>query len=140
MKIINLYQADIAGCLPQLYTELVITKKKHKLTVLQRAWDDTATALGVHVPTMVSPVLLQISIVLTIRLEDKYDLYTGLHPFMLDQHMATVRKLLPISGEYCNLVAGGTGTTVVEAENMRVPDGVVLPSTLSMDREILTYT
>ena len=89
---------------------------------------------------VVSPTLIRIAVMIAIRLEYKDDLTTGLHPFRLGQHMTAARKVLCAPSKNYNLVAGRTGTIVVDTVKTSISDSVKLPTTLSMTRLILSRT
>ena len=69
------------------------------------------------------------------------DLTTGLHPFVLSQHMATVRKFLHGQADRYAMVASGAGAPSLA--NVRIflaPDGVTLPRNFSMARGLWLRT
>ena len=68
--------------------------KHQQLLVLQRAFDTAAEGMGIRSPTIAKLSLLKLVIALGFRIESRDDLTTGLHPFILGQHTATVRKFL----------------------------------------------
>ena len=68
--------------------------KHQHLLVLQRAFDGTAEEMGLHAPTIATTSLLKLVLALGFRMESRDDLTAGLHPFVLGQHTATVRKFL----------------------------------------------
>ena len=85
----------MSGYLLTFLTEFLTSKKQHNLTFLQIALDDTSSSLRIHNP---APALLHIEVALTIRLEDKNDLTTVLHTFVLSHNTAVVRKELLTCG------------------------------------------
>ena len=66
-------------------------------------------------------------------MESRDDLTTGLRPFVLGQHIATVRKFLRgQAGQYA-MVASGTGAPLLaDVEILSAPDGVTLPRNFTM--------
>ena len=62
--------------------------------VLQRAFDTAAEDMGLCALTITTPSLLKLVLALGFRMENGDDLATGLHPFVLGQHISMVRKLL----------------------------------------------
>ena len=73
---------------------MAMAKKQHQLTVLQISLDNTLLSLRIHAPMVASPALLRILVSLTFRLENKYDLTTSLHPFVIGHHTDAMRKVL----------------------------------------------
>ena len=69
-------------------------------------------------------------------MESRDDLTTGLHPFVLGQHTATVRKFLREQADRYAMVASGTGAPLLaDVEILSAPDGVTLSLNFSMARE-----
>ena len=86
-------------------------------------------------PTIATPSLLKLDFALGFRMENRDDLTTGLHPFFLGQHTATVRKFLHGQAERYTMVASGTGApSLANVEIISAPDRVILPRNLSMAR------
>ena len=48
--------------------------------------------MGLRAPTIATPSLLKLVLALGFRMESRDNLTTGLYPFVLGQHMTTVRK------------------------------------------------
>ena len=68
-------------------------------------------------------------------MESRYNLTTGIHPFVLGQHTATVRKFLRGQADRYAMVASGTGApSLADVEILSAPDGVTLPRNFSMAR------
>ena len=66
-------------------------------------------------------------------METRDDLTTGLHPFVLGQRTATVRKFLRGQADRYAMVASGTGAPLLaNVEILSAPDGVTLPRNFSM--------
>ena len=78
--------------------------------MLQQDFDGTAKDMGLRTPTIATPSLLKLVLALGFRMESRDDLTTGLHPFVLRQHTATVRKFLRGQADPYAMVASGTGT------------------------------
>ena len=109
--------------------------KHQQLLVLQRAFGGTAKEMGLCSPTIATPSLLKLVLALGFRMESRDDLTTGLHPFFLGQHMATVRKFLCGQADRYAMVASGTGApSLADVEILSIPDGVTLPRNFSMAR------
>ena len=92
--LLNLVQVTNAQDLPPVWEALVRVSKHQQLLVLQRAFDGTAKEMGLRTPTIATPSLLKLVLALGFRMESRDDLTMGLHPFVLGQHTATVRKFL----------------------------------------------
>ena len=68
-------------------------------------------------------------------MESRDNLTTGLHPFVLGQHTATVRKFLRGQADRYAMVASGTGApSLADVEILLAPDGVTLQSNFLMAR------
>ena len=79
--------------------------------------------------------MLKLVLALGFRMESREDLTTGLHPFVLGQHTATVRKFLRGQAYQYSMVASGAGaTSLADVEILSAPDGVTLPRNFSMVR------
>ena len=66
--------------------------------------------MGMRVPTITTPYLLKLVFTLGFRIESWDNLTTGLHPFVLVQHTATIRNFLRGQADQYAMVASGTGT------------------------------
>ena len=67
--------------------------------------------------------------------ESRDDLTTRLHPFVLGQHTATVRKFLYRQADRYAMEASGAGVpSLADVEILSAPDGVTLPRNFSMAR------
>ena len=62
--------------------------------MLQRAFDTAVEDMGLHALNIATPFLLKMVLALRFRMEIRDDPTTGLHPFVLGKHTATVRKFL----------------------------------------------
>ena len=103
--------------------------------MLQWAFDRTAEDMGLRPPTIATPSLLKLVLALGFRMESRDDLTTGLHPFVLGQHTATVRKFLCGQADRYTMVASGTGApSLANVEILSAPDGITLPHNFSMAR------
>ena len=72
---------------------------------------------------------------LVFRMESWDNLTTGLYPFFLRQHTATVRKFLSGQADRCAMVASGAGAlSLVDVEILSAPNGVTLPRNFSVSR------
>ena len=80
--------------------------------MLQRAFDGTAEEMGLRAPTIATPSLLKLVLDLGFRMESRDDLTTGLHPFVLGQQTASVRKFLRGQSVRFAMVASRTGAHV----------------------------
>ena len=111
--------------------------------MLQRAFDTAAEDIGMRTPTIATPSLLKLVLELGFRTESRDDLTTGLHPFVLRQHTATVWKFLRGQADRYTMVASCAGTpflagagapSLADVEIFSAPDGVTLPQNYSMAR------
>ena len=72
---------------------------------------------------------------LVFRMEIRDYLTTGLHPFVLGQYTATVRKFPHGQADRYAMVASGAGTpSLADVEILSALDGVTLPKNFSMAR------
>ena len=91
--------------------------------------------MGLRAPTIATPSLLKLVLALGFRMESRDDLTTRLHPFVLGQHTATVRKFLRGQADRYAMVASGTGApSLADVEIRSAPDGVTLPRNFLMAR------
>ena len=126
-------QVTAAQDLPPVWEALARASKHQQLLVLQREFDGTAEEMGLRAPTIATLSLLKLVLVLGFRMESRDDLTTGLHPFVLGQHTATVRKFLHGQADRYAMVASGTGApSLADVEILSAPDGVNLPRNFSM--------
>ena len=88
---LNLVQVTDAQDLPPVWEALARASKHQQLLVLQRAFDGTVEEMGLRAPTIATPSLLKLVLALGFRMESRYDLTTGLHPFVLGHHGVPVR-------------------------------------------------
>ena len=80
--------------LPPVWEDLAQATKHQQLIVLQRAFDTAAEDMGLRTPAIATTSLLKLVLALGFRMESRDNLTTRLHPFVLGQHTATVRKFL----------------------------------------------
>ena len=78
--------------------------------------------MGLRAPTIATPSLLKLVPTIGFWMESWDDLITGIHPFVLGQHMATVCKFLCGQVDHYYMVASSVGAPILSA-----PDGVTLP-------------
>ena len=103
--------------------------------MLQRAFDAAAEDMGIRAPTIATPSLLKLVLVLGFWMENRDDLTTGLHPFVLGQHTPTVCKFLRGQSDRYAMVASGAGApSLANEEILLATNGVTLPRNFSMDR------
>ena len=89
--------------------------------------------MGLRAPTIATPSLLNLVLALGFRMESRENLTTGLHPFVLGQHTATVRKFLRGQADLYAMVASGAGApSLADVEIFSAPDGITLPRNFSM--------
>ena len=132
---LNLVQVIDAQDLPPVWEALARASKHQQLLVLQRAFDGTAEEMGLHAPTIATPSLLKLVLALGFRMESRDDLTTGIHPFVLGQHTATVRKFLRGQADRYAMMASRTGApSLADVEIRSAPDGVTLPRNFLMAR------
>ena len=68
-------------------------------------------------------------------MESRDDLTTGLHPFVLGQHTATVRKFLRRQADCYAMLASDAGApSLADVEILSAPDGITLSLKFSMAR------
>ena len=133
--LLNLVQVTDAQYLPPVWEALARASKHQQLLVLQRAFDGTAKEMGLRAPTIATLSLLKLVLALGFRMEGRDDLTTGIHPFFLGQHMATVPKFLRGKADRYAMVASGTGApSLADVEILSAPDGFTLPRNFSMAR------
>ena len=121
--------------LPPVWGALARASKHQQLLMLQRAFDTAAEDMGLRTRTIATPSLLNLLLVLRFRMEIRDDLTTGLHPFVLGQHTATVRKFLRIQADRYAMMASSAGTPfLADVEILSAPDGVTLPRNVLMAR------
>ena len=103
--------------------------------ILQRAFNTAAEYMGLRTPTIATPSLLKLVLALGFRMEKRDDLTIGLHPFVLGQHTAAVRKFLCGQADRYAMVASSAGApSLTDVEILSAPDGVTLPHNFSMAR------
>ena len=84
-------------------------------------------------PTIGTPSLLKLVLILVLQMEIQDDLTTGIHPFVLFRHMATVRKFLCGHADQYSMVASGAGDpSLADVEFLLAPDRVTLLKNLSI--------
>ena len=77
--------------------------------MLQWAFDAAAKDMGLRAPTIAMPFLLKLVLTLGFWMESQDNLTTGIHPFVLGQYTATVRKFLHGQADRYAMVASGAG-------------------------------
>ena len=92
--LLNLVHVTDAKESPLVWEALARASKHQELLVLQRAFDAAAEDMGLRATTIATPSLLKLVLALGFWMESWNNLTTGLHPFVLGQHTATVRKFL----------------------------------------------
>ena len=135
MHLLNLVQVTDAQDLPPVWEALARASKHQQVLVVQRTFDRTAEEMGLRAPTIATPSLLKLVLALGFRMESRDNLTTGIHPFVLCQHTAMVRKFLWGQADRYAMVASGTGApSLANVEILLAPDGVTLPCNFSMAR------
>ena len=103
--------------------------------MIQQAFDRTAKEMGLRAPTIATPSLLKLVLAMGFSMESRDDLTTGIHPFVLGQHTARVRKFLRGQADQYAMVASGTGApSLADVKILSAPDGVTLPRNFLMAR------
>ena len=121
--------------LSSIKKDMVKTSKHQKILVLQRAFDTAAEETGLRAPTIATPSLLKMVLVIGFSMESRENLTTGLHPFVLGHHTTTFHKFLSGKADRYAMVASGVGTPSLEdMEILSTPDVVTLPQNFSMAR------
>ena len=101
--------------------------------MLQRAFDTAVEDMGLRAPTIATLSLLNLVLALGSRIEIRDDLTTGLHPFILGQHTATIRKFLRGQADQYAIVAfGADAPSLADVEILSETNGVTLPQNFSM--------
>ena len=131
--LLNLVQVTDAKDLSPVFKALVRASKHQQLLVLQRAFNAAAEDIGIHARTIATPSLLKLVLTLGFRMEIRDYLTTGLHPFFLGQHTATVRKFLRGQADRYSMVASVAGApSLSDVEILSAPNGVTLPRNFLM--------
>ena len=116
-----------------MWKELAAPPICQHLMTLQRALDNTTRRLNVQAPINATPELLKITLTIGFRLEHRDDLGSGLHKFGFVQHTSASRKMLKVRSDQHQVIMGGrTAPFLADAATLEAPDGVSLPTTLSM--------
>ena len=133
--LLNLVQVTDAKDLPPVWEALARASKHQQLLVLQRAFDTTAEDMGLRALTIATPYLLKLVLSLGFSMEIRDDLTTGLHPFVLGQNTATLRKFLRVQADRYAMFASGAGApSLADMEILSAPNGVTLPQNFSKAR------
>ena len=106
---LNLVHVTNSKDLPPVWESLARDSKHQQLLVIHRAFDTATEDMRLRTPTIATPSLLKFVLVLGFRMEIRDNLTTGLHPFVLSQYTATVRKFLRGQANRYAMVASGTG-------------------------------
>ena len=107
--LLNLVQVTDAKDIPPIWEALERASKHQQLLVLQWAFDTAAEDMGLRAPTIATSSFLNLVLALGFSMESRDDLTTGLHPFVLGQHTATVRKFLRVQADRYAMVASRAG-------------------------------
>ena len=84
--------------------------------------------MGLRAPTIATPSLLKLVLVLGFSMESREYLTTVLNPFVLREHTTTVRKFLRGQADRYAMVVSGVGApSLADMEILSAPDGVTLP-------------
>ena len=135
VHLLNLVQVTDSKDLPPVWEAFARASNLQQLLVLQRAFDTAAEDMGLRAPTIGTPSLLKLVCALGFRIEIWDDLTTGLHPFVLGQHTAMVRKFFCGQADRYAMVASDAGTpSLADVEILSAPDGVTLPRNFLMAR------
>ena len=101
--------------------------------MLHRALDAAAEDMGLRAPTIVTPSLLMLVLALGYRMESWDNLTTGLHPFVLGQHISKDCKFFCGQADRYAMVASGAGApSLADVEIFSAPNRVTLPCNFSM--------
>ena len=129
----NLVQVTDSKYPPLVWEALARASKHQQLLVLQRAFDTASYDMGLHAPTIATYSLLKLVLAIGFRMDSWGEPTTGLHPFILGQYTATVRKFLRGQADLYSMVASGAGAPfLADVEIFLAPDGVTLPRNFSM--------
>ena len=89
--------------------------------------------LSIHVPIVLTPVLLNLTLDLGFHLYHRDNLGTGLHQFGLGQHTLVAQKVLKACVDQHQVITGaGAATSLWDVAMLTAIYGVSLPSTLAM--------
>ena len=134
--LLNLVQVTDAKDPPlPVWETLARATKNQKLLVLQREFDTDAEDMGLRAPTIMTPSLLKLVLALGFQMKSRDDLTMGLHPFVLGQHTASVRKFLRGQADQYVMVASGTGApSLADVDILLATNGVTLPQNFSVAR------
>ena len=103
--------------------------------MLHRALDAAAKDRGLRAPTIVTPSLLMLFLALGYRMVSWDNLTTGLHPFVLGQHISKDCKFFCGQADRYAMVASGAGApSLANVEILLAPDGMTLPHNCAMAR------
>ena len=133
--LLNLVQVTKAKDLPPHLGGPDEGLQNQQLLVLHRVFDAASEDMGLRAPTIATSSLLKFVLALGFRMESRDDLTTGLHPFVLGQHTAMVRKFLRGQAHRYSMVSSGAGApSLADVEILSAPNGVTLPHNFSMAR------
>ena len=128
-------QVTDAKDVPPVWEALPRATKYQQLLVLQRSFDTAAENMGLCTLIIATPSLMKLVLALGFRMESRDDLTTGIHPFVLGQLTASVRKFLLSLAVWYAMVASGVGApSLADVEVLLAPDGVILPQNFSRVR------
>ena len=120
---------------PPVWEALTRASKHQQLLVLQRAFNAATEDMGLRAPTIAMPSLLKLVLALGFWMESRDDLTTGLQPFVLGKHTATVHKFLRGQADRYAMVASVAGAfSLADVKILLAPVGVTLPRNFSMVR------
>ena len=133
--LLNLVQVTETKDLPPVWESLAQATKHQQLLVFKRAFNTATEDMGLRAPTIATPFLVKLVLLLRFQMESRDDLMTGLHPFVLGHHKATVRKfLLGQANRYAMVDSGADALCLADVEILSAPSGVTLQRNFSMAR------
>ena len=115
--------------------ELLRSTKGQHLKTLQRALDDIVWHLSVRTYIVATTGMLKLTLALGFCLDHRDNLVTGLHHFVLRQHISDTRKVLKDrTNQHQVIVGGGDAPSLADAATLTSPDGLYLLATLDIAR------
>ena len=114
--------------LPPVWKALVDAPKRHQMTTLQSAFDNTARRMSIQAPIVMTPSLLNTTLSIGFHIYHRDNLGKGIHQFYLWHQTSTTRKVLKDRVDQHHVISGGGGApTLADSAYLTAPDRVSLP-------------
>ena len=124
-----------------VWPALARAPKYRQLLEIQDQLNRTEDALGVNLPMVSTPSLLNKVVTRGVRIRDLEDLTGGVHSFVLFPHTADQREIVLTGAKrYSTFVGGGTAPSLANANILAAPYVFSLPITFLQARGQLTRT